>query len=181
MLASALPPPPELAVHPGEKIDKQKKREKKCLRQEKGKKDPLMHRERGPHSIYATFARLKFALTLKIRPYKLGRCPLQGLRPGAMAPPCPPPLGTPLRVGLLTTCGCCLDSYRSSHVWSHPTYGPTTGIWWTIVRSAAGFRWYQRAQRRTVFCKISGTEKRIIRHYNASYIPRWFSIGLLHN
>ena len=31
---------------------------------------------------YATFARFKFAPTFKIRPYKLGRRPLQGLRPG---------------------------------------------------------------------------------------------------
>ena len=54
-----------------------------------------MHRERGAHSIYATFARLKFAPTFKILPYKLGRRPLQGLRSGAMAPPAPP-LGTPL-------------------------------------------------------------------------------------
>ena len=50
-----------------------------------------MHRECGAHSIYATFAKLKFAPTFKIRPYKLGRRPLQGLRPGAMAPLPPPP------------------------------------------------------------------------------------------
>ena len=85
---ACIAPPPELAFPPGRKIDKQKKK------RSSERKDPLMHRERGAHSIYATFARLKFAPTFKIRPYKLGRRPLQGLRPGAMAPPAP--LGTPL-------------------------------------------------------------------------------------
>ena len=63
------PPPPELAFPPGEKNRQAKKK--------------------------TTFARLKFAPSFQIRPYKLGRRPLQGLRPGAIAPPLPP-LGTPL-------------------------------------------------------------------------------------
>ena len=81
------PPPPELAFPPGGKIE----RKKKVFGKNKKRKTPLMHRERGAHSIYATFARLKFAPTFKIRPYKLARRPLQGLRPGAMAPLPPPP------------------------------------------------------------------------------------------
>ena len=40
-----------------------------------------MHRERGALDSAA----------FKISPYKLGGRPLQGLRPGAMPPPCPPP------------------------------------------------------------------------------------------
>ena len=49
-----------------------------------------MHRERGALDSAA----------FKISPYKLGGRPLQGLRPGAMAPLPPPPLGTPLDLSL---------------------------------------------------------------------------------
>ena len=107
MLASA--PPPELApppchigptrlapppfappfgknkpFGPGKKIDKQKNNNKKNQKPEKEKKDPLMHRERGALGSAA----------FKISPYKLGGRPLQGSRPGAMAPLPPPRYAT---------------------------------------------------------------------------------------
>ena len=77
------PPSPLVKINPlalGKKSTSKKTKQKKGLQPEKEKKDPLMHRERGALESAA----------FKISPYKLGGRPLQGLRPGAMAP-LPPP------------------------------------------------------------------------------------------
>ena len=83
-------PPPRISAPPLVKPNplalgqKSTSKKKKSLQPEREKKDTLMHRERGALDSAA----------FKISPYKLGGRPLQGLRPGAMAPPAP--LGTPL-------------------------------------------------------------------------------------
>ena len=104
------PPPPRLvnpASAPGEKIDKQKKKEKKGLQHEKVERPREIGalESSGPIA-YATFATRLIQhtanevtylprpnLLLKFAPTSLlGRRPLQGVRPGAMPPPpCPPP------------------------------------------------------------------------------------------
>ena len=87
-----LVPPPRLAAPPlvkpnplalGQKSTSKQKKKKK-----KDKKTPLMHRERGALDSAA----------FKISPYKLGGRPLQGLRPGVMAPPAPPSVRHCVRV-----------------------------------------------------------------------------------
>ena len=50
------PPPPRISIFPwGKNRQASKQQQQKGLRQEKEKKDPLMHRERGAHRVYATF------------------------------------------------------------------------------------------------------------------------------
>ena len=105
MLASAPPPPPPRLINsasaPGGKIDKQKQNKKSLQHEKVERPREIGALESSGPIAYATFAtRLiqhtammslyLFAL-FKIRPYKLGRRPLQGLRPGAMPPPAPPP------------------------------------------------------------------------------------------
>ena len=106
------PPPPPFGKSCIRPCGKHRQAKKKGLQQEKEKKDPPKdpHRERGALEsagpiAYATFAarliRHCNEVTLlnlprpnflfKIRPYKLGRHPLQGLRPGAMQGPLRPP------------------------------------------------------------------------------------------
>ena len=106
MLASAPPPPlqnwrpPLVKPNPlalGQKSTSKKTKTKNGLQPEREKKDPLMHRERGALDSAA----------FKISPYKLGGRPLQGLRPGAMPPPCPHP-----RYATATAC-LLLTVYRS--------------------------------------------------------------------
>ena len=92
-LATPLCAPPLVKTNPlalGKKSTSKKKKEKKKGLQ-KEKKDPLIR-----HCNEATFLIcLGIIFFLKLAPTSWAGAPLQGLRPRAMAPPCPPP-GTPL-------------------------------------------------------------------------------------
>ena len=100
------PPPPFGKSSPGEKIDKQKKKnKKKGLQHEKVERlreigalessGPIAYATLATRLIQHTAMKSLYLFALfKIRPYKLSRRPLQGLCPRAMAPPAP--LATPL-------------------------------------------------------------------------------------
>ena len=80
-------PPPfgKSCIRPWEK-NRQAKKKWRRKKRSSARKRHVTQGDRGPWKLEAHSIR-----PIKIRPYKLGRRPLQALHPGAMAPPAPPP------------------------------------------------------------------------------------------